>query len=210
MLIVATLLWTANENSLPFSRMYDEFWVEKLHAGFRRHLTVPFRFVCYTDKERKFTAPEIEQRRLSSSKPTYEDCLQPYEMGEPMILVGLDTLVVGNIDHLAAYCLQKQPTNVIGLPRDPYYPHQACNGVALVPKGKSHVWTRRVKGMNDMDGVRRWPHAILDDIFPGHVVSYKKTVKGSGLGDARIVYFHGVPKMHQMLDDPLVKEHWRI
>ena len=44
MLTVVAPLWDANEKSLSFSRCYDESWVEKLYAGFCRHLTRPFRF----------------------------------------------------------------------------------------------------------------------------------------------------------------------
>ena len=52
MLIVASLLWDANTQSLPFSSMYDESWVLKLHGGFKRNLTQPFRFVLFTDRHK--------------------------------------------------------------------------------------------------------------------------------------------------------------
>ena len=102
MITIATLLWDANVNSQPFSSMYDEAWVEKLYRGFARNLNAPFRFVCYTDRERKFSEA-IHQRRLQSQAPGYGDCIQPYELDVPMMLVGLDTVIVGNLDHLAAY-----------------------------------------------------------------------------------------------------------
>jgi hypothetical protein len=60
-----------------------------------------------------------------------------------------------------------------------------------------------------MEWVRRFPHAYLDDDFPGQVVSYKGHVEKKGIGDARIVYFHGERKPHQLPDHPLVREHWR-
>jgi len=204
MLTVATLLWDANARSLPFSKMYDETWVNRLYAGFRRHLTDPFRFVCFTDRPRVFKAG-IDQERISAAVPDYGTCIEPYKLGEPMILVGLDTLVVGNIDHLRDFCLQ---SDIIGLPRDPYKLSRACNGVALVPAGKQDVFKAH-RGENDMEWMRRQPHVFIDDIFKGHVVSYKGSVQKNGVRDARIIYFHGWPKFHQMLDDPLIKEHWR-
>lgn len=203
MITVATLLWDPNGDSLPFSRMYDETWVERLYRGFARNLTRPFRFVCFTDRPRGFVEP-ICQRAIDG-RPGYASCIQPYRLDEPMILVGLDTVVTGNCDHLADYCLA---AGAVALPRDPYALHQACNGVALVPGGKRAEIFDGHRGENDMEWLRSKPHAFLDDLFPGHVVSFKGSVKSRGLGDARIVYFHGLEKPHE-LNLPWVREHWR-
>lgn len=203
MLTIATLFWQANRNSRSFSTMYDVNWVEKLYRGFRRNLTQPFRFVCFVDQVYAFAHPEIVIRAIADAEPSYSTCIEPYGLGEPMILVGLDTVVTGNIDHLAEYCLT---ADTIALPRDPYKPAQACNGVALVPRGNAHVY-RRHNGENDMDWMRAQPHTFIDDLFPGHVVSYKGKAKG-GLDDARIVYFHGEEKPHQ-LNVGWISENWR-
>jgi len=203
MITVATLLWQANANSQSFSRMYDETWVEKLYRGFNRNLTQPFRFVCYVDRVRGFREP-IEHLQIASHRPGYGDCVQPFELGVPMILCGLDTVITGNIDHLAAYCLNE---DLIALPRDPYQLSRACNGVCLVPAGKKQVFTDW-RGENDMDWMRKQPHVFIDDLFPGQVQSYKGAVKSKGLGDTRIVYFHGEEKPHQ-LSEPWLTEAWR-
>lgn len=206
MLTIATLFWQANKNSKGFSSMYTEGWVEKLYRGFARNLTAPFRFVCYVDHERVLSSG-IEQRLIASEKPDYGDCIQPYEMGVPMILVGLDTVVTGNCDHLAEYCLT---ADKIALPRDPFAPERACNGVALVPAGHESVWTswdRNNKYPRDMEHMRAQPHVFLDDLFPDEVVSYKGHVKKHGLGDARIVYFHGREKPHE-IEAGWIADHW--
>lgn len=203
MLTVATLLWGVNEHSRSFSSMYDESWVEKLYRGFARNLSESFRFVCYTDRPYEFAEP-VDQVRMRSKVPTYADCIQPYELGGPMILVGLDTIVCGPIDHLAESCERRLD---LGLPRDPYNQAQACNGVALVPAGFERVASDH-RGENDMEWVRKFPHSYLDDEFPGQVVSYKGHVKRKGLGDARIVYFHGRDKPHELGELPLIREHW--
>lgn len=202
-LTIATLLWDANEASQSFSRIYDERWVEKLYRGFARNLTVPFRFVCFTDRPRSFIEP-IGQHQIRNAKPGYADCIQPYEIDGPMILVGLDTVVCGDCDGLADYCFDGDR---IALPRDPYNPGQACNGVSLVPAGWSRIASEH-RGENDMVHVRRYPHQILDDEFPEQVVSFKGQVERHGVGDARIVYFHGEKKPHQLKDHPLIRDHW--
>lgn len=203
-LTVATLIWDANEKSLCFSRCYDESWVEKLYRGFQRNLTAPFRFVCFTDKARVLS-PAIEQIRLRSAEPSYSNCIEPYALNQPMILVGLDTIVTGNIDHLAERCLT---ADVIALPRDPFSPERACNGVALVPAGNAKVYSAW-RGENDMEWMRKQPHVFIDDLFPGHVVSFKGHTSRYGLGDSRIVYFHGAHKPHELGDVPWIKEHWK-
>jgi hypothetical protein len=202
-LTVATLFWQANRHSRDFSAIYTEAWVEKLYRGFARHLTQPFIFVCYTDRPRTFAEP-IHQIPLRSPEPSYADCIQPFELDQPMILVGLDTVVCGNIDHLADYCLT---ADVIALPRDPYARHQACNGVCLVPAGNRHVADLH-RCENDMEWLRRQEHRFIDDLFPGQVQSFKGAVKATGLGDTRICYFHGQEKPHQLRAGHPILEHW--
>lgn len=203
MIIFATLLWEPNDRSLDTSRCYDETWVERLYRGVARNYVGPFRLVVYTDKLRRFSEP-VEARICLPKRPGYSDCIRPYEMGEPMILMGLDTVIAGPIDHLVNYCLT---ADTLALPRDPYHPQRACNGVALVPGGMAHI-AETHNGQNDMEWLRTFPHAFIDDLFPGHVVSYKGSVERVGLADARIVYFHGKRKPHE-LSAPWIKEHWR-
>lgn len=205
MLTVVTLLWDANEHSRDFSRCYDETWVTKLYAGFARHLSAPFRFVLFTDRMRALP-PEIEQKMLSTVAPNYGHCIEPYQLDSAMILVGLDTIVTGPIDHLADYCHR---ADMIALPRDPYAPYRACNGVALVPAGQRRIFDRW-SGENDMDWMRAQPHVMIDDLFPGQIVSYKGHVKQRGLGDARIVYFHGQEKPQQLSSVEWIVRQWGV
>lgn len=201
MLIVATMLWEPNEHSFEFSRMYDESWVEKLYRGFKRHLTVPFEFICFTDKERSFNEP-IKQE-LIEGELNYGAYIEPFKMNEPMILVGLDTVIVGNIDHLAKYC---EEASKLAVPRDPFFPETVCNGVALIPGGHGWVYEGH-EGQNDMDYIRSLNVAVIDDLWPGHVLSWKGHVRDYGLDDCRICYFHGEEKPHQLGDDSIL-EHW--
>lgn len=203
-LTVATLLWDANPTSFAFSRQYTEAWVERLYRGFARNLTRPFRFVCFTERPRTFAEP-IHQLVALPERPNYGDCILPYVLGDPMILVGLDTIVCGNIDHLADHCLA---ADKIALPRDPYNLGQACNGVALVPAGMERIASEH-RGENDMAWLRTFPHDFTDDLFPGQIQSFKGAVRNRGIGDSRIVYFHGQEKPHQLPDHPLIAEHWR-
>lgn len=218
MITIATLLWDANAASRSFSSMYSEAWAERLYRGFARNLTQPFRFVCFTDRDRTFAEP-IEQVRLFDQRPSYASCIEPYRLDAPMILCGLDTVVVGPCDDLADYCFR---ADVLAVPRDPYKSVQVCNGVALVPGGqKARMWDR-FDGRNDMEWIRANPHAVLDDLFPGRVLSFKAHVAGTRSphappsshcrppAGASLIYFHGKHKAHDLAHRiPWIAEHWR-
>jgi hypothetical protein len=203
-LICATCLWDENESTKSFSRGYSELWVEKLYRGFKRNLTVPFRFVVFTDRRRKFAEP-VEQEFLAAKMPNYGSFIEPFRLNLPMILVGLDTIIVGNIDHYADYCKRG---DLLALPRDPYFPERSINGVALVPSGHRNIHTFW-KGENDMEWLRRFPWRPIDVLFPGEVLSLKfHDVRRKGLQRAKIVYFHGLPKPTTLTHLDWVKEHW--
>lgn len=204
MITVATLLWGPNDKSKSFSTSYSEEWVERLFRGFARNLTVQWKFVLFTDHERKLGWPIEQIVEPGLGADGYADCIKPYRLGVPMLLCGLDTIVTGNIDHLAEYCMT---ADTIALPRDPYQPSRSCNGVALVPKGMEYIAANH-RGENDMDWLRAHPHVFSDDLWPGHIVSYKGSVESKGLGDARVVFMHGEKKAHQLGHVPFVKEHW--
>jgi hypothetical protein len=206
MLKVVTLLWEANERSYSFSTAYNESWVCKLYDGFARHLTRPYQFVLFTDRRRDFGSRNVLQILIESVPPSYGCCIEPYRLNDPMILVGLDTIVTGNINHLADYCLT---STMLALPTDPFHPVTVCNGVALVPSGCRDVY-ERWRGENDMEWMRRQRFKVIDALFPGHVVSFKGDAKGYGLRDARIVYFHGAEKPHELPEVEWIGRHWRM
>ena len=210
MITISACLWRANERSEMFSQMYDESWVEKLYRAFNRHLTMPFRFVLFVDEPRRFKLP-IEQRQLTSPKPYSYGCMiEPFSLDQPMILCGLDTLIIRNIDHYARYCLEEKPGGTILLPRDPYFTYRTINAIALVPQGRRDVFDNW-NGENDMVWLRSVHGTnFLDDRWPGEVVSLKfHKVRAVGVDDqARVIYFHGRPKPHQLGHMALIKEHW--
>jgi hypothetical protein len=206
LLHVATCLWDPNKHSLPGSLCYTEEWVDKLYRGFKRNLSLRFRFVLFTDRIRKFHLP-IEQELLSLKEPDYGSFTEPYRLNEPMILVGLDTVIVGNIDHFWNYCFT---ADKIALCRDPYQLERSINGIALVPAGFRWLWDTW-EGENDMEWLRQHADhtAFIDDIWPGHCLSLKAhDVRGKGLQGARVIYFHGKPKMHLLGHLGWIREHW--
>lgn len=199
MLTVATCLWNPNRHSRSFSRMYDESWADKLYRGFKLNLTVPFRFVVFADFPRVFGERAIEQERIKMLDPHYGAMIEPFRLDEPCLVVGLDTIVVGNCDALAEYCLTATKAAV---PRDPYAGVSRwarSNAVVACPKGAAKVIWDGYVGQNDMDYINTCDTDLLDDHFPRQVVSYKGRIQQCGLEDeTRIVFFHGPQKPHEL------------
>jgi hypothetical protein len=202
---VACCLWQPNEKSFDFSRCYTEEWVEKLYRGFRRNLTIPFRFVCFTDRDYEFREP-VQQVRLVDDPPGYGCMIEPFRLNEPTIIAGLDTLILEPIDHMARYCLEGAE---IALPAHPSKPEVTINPVVFVPRGHRRVYDEH-RGENDMEWMAQQPHIKTDSMWPKQIRSYKlHDLAKRDIHETRIVYFHGVPKMDALGHVPWVQQHWR-
>lgn len=210
MLHVACCLWDPNVRSHDFSLCYDESWVEKLYRGFKRNLTLPFRFVCFTDRERAFRESAIGQERLATAQPHYGCLIEPYKLNEPVIICGLDTVVVANVDHFARYCLDETRPALVGHPTNkPKFGF--INPVVFIPKGWRCIYDEW-HGENDMDYLKfRADFNDANEMWPGQLLSLKLNgvVHGSNAPpDARIIYFHGRSKPHELGHVGWIKQHW--
>lgn len=203
-LIVSTVLWDPNVKSQHFSRAYNEQWALKLFNGFGRNLTIPHTPVLFTDRRRKLP-PHIQQIVLKDlGRNGYGDCVRPFVLNEPMIFAGLDTVITGNCDKLARYCLE---SDRIALPKHPYEDY-SINGVVLTPKGQRKIFDDW-RGENDMKWMRQFPHNQIDTLWPGRVLSYKAHVCGKQWSNkTAIVYFHGAPKPPQLQNEDFVRRNW--
>ena len=208
MIHIAACLWDVNKRSEKFSLCYDESWVEKLYRGFKRNLTVPFRFVLFTDRIRKFNEP-IDQELLSTKEPHYGCLIEPFKLNVPMMIVGLDTVVVRNVDHFAHYCLTESR---LALPNHPTKKDYGfINAVAFVPAGHRAIFDKW-RGENDMEWLRRSDAVDASILWPRQLQSLKLHEVPLGNQppeDARIIYMHGSRKPHELTNVQWIREHWR-
>lgn len=204
---IATCLWRPNFKSFGFSKCYDETWVNKLYRACRRNLSVDFDFYCFTDEdEYEFEHEEIIHRPALEENPGYDAYIEPFQIEGPLIVIGLDTIIVGNIDYLADLA---QNYDKLYLPKDPYF-DRACNGIAIRGPGLAEIYDKHA-GQNDMDWLNMFDYELIDDLYPDSVVSFKQRVRQRNWSDSfSIVYFHGNPKMNQSIVSELdwVKRHW--
>jgi hypothetical protein len=196
MITVATVYYE-NGNVPSFSRCYTPEWVDKLYRGIQRWYDEPFRFICLTDKTYKFEE-NIEQEQLLTTQWDTA-CKQLYGVaGDRLCLLGLDTIITGDLHDLFNY------RGDLCVPTDPYDDLSPCNGVVLCPS-RPDIAARPGNDMRVLDQFQRdW----LDELYPGQVKSFKCQVAPKGLGDARIVYFHGVPKP-DTLEYDWILENWK-
>jgi hypothetical protein len=161
--------------------------------------------VCFTDREYEFSEP-IEQERLVADPPDYGCMIEPFRLNEPTIIVGLDTLILEPIDHMARYCLEGDG---IALPAHPSRPGVTINPIVFVPRGHRRVYDEH-RGENDMEWLKWQPHIKTDSMWPNQIRSYKlHDLAKRDIHEARVVYFHGNPKMHDLGHVQWVRANWR-
>ena len=142
---------------------------------------------------------------------------------EGAILLGLDTIIVGDLTPLEEAC---KGLSCVA-PLDPYRKPEICNAVVYVSQEKAEeVWSKwvaeRDKALHDAKyrmmgkfSEMMWlrehlnPDAYWDDLVPGAIQSFKVDLnQGPPRRDTKMVYFHGRHKPHQVKQG-WVAEHWR-
>jgi hypothetical protein len=192
-LYIAACLWDKNRHTFPFSQCYDESWVEKLYRGFKRNLKTQFRFICFTDRLRDFNEP-IGQEILSAKEPSYGCLIEPFKLNLPMMICGLDMVVMDRLDHMAEYCLTKTK---IAAPLHPCHAWRGfINPIVFVPRGHREVFDKW-NGENDMEWINKFDIVDTETLWPDQIKSWKlHDMRVRGRMQARICYFHGEPKTH--------------
>ena len=184
-------------------KLYTAEYVNNLAAMVRRNVTKSYRFICLTEDAAGIN-PEIECQPLSGQAYGWWCKLELFKAGqfpngERVLYFDLDTLILANIDDLAAY--------------DGSFAGLGCarsnrlfsSGVMAWEAGRcDRFWTDWLKagspilGSGDDEWIdRQCPEARrLQRFIPG-IYSYKfhKCAKGPP-PDARIVFFTRQPKPH--------------
>jgi len=175
-------------------------YVDRLHAGVKQHLTVPFQFV------------EVTEADLPEGRTGWFNKLHLLEMFDGDVLyLDLDIVLTGNIDHLVE--LAATDRSRIWARDDWSYPaSQPIVGREATINSSVMLW----HGRWDMSGVTAamirdthgdqgiitqlfWPDRI--GLLPNaSVKSYKYDVM-RGAKPEPIVVFHGQPKPHQVHED---------
>lgn len=188
-------------------------WVDRLYRGIKRNCTRPFRFVCYVDDDYEFSEPVVTERLVLPYRNMFS-LLEPFREKGRVVFMGLDTIITGNIDFLADY---DGPFRML---KDPWQEGE-CSGVMLFPPipglwadiERNHAEYAKRETMfgypSDMVFLNGWPHQVMDGPSNG-IYSYKAHIKESPalIDHAKVVYFHGREKPHELSGLGWVDEHW--
>ena len=237
MITVVTALFDGNSFGIPHTTdVYNASWVDKLYRGLKRNTSVPFELVCLVDKDYPFEEPIVPVGFLSGNNTVggWSILLEMYRPDlsrDWRITIGLDTIITGNVDCYL------EPDKDFAMVNDPMHKNEVCNALTWCSPNSAQiiwdVWTREKQWviehcrlpLQEYKGGRvTWtpsemillrklfntknPVPIIDNIHKGiysykcHILKYPNLLQS-----ARIVYFHGVPKPHEISDQELLK-HW--
>jgi len=198
-------------------------YVNILYRMVKRNLSMPFRFVCFTNVHSNYFDKRIEV--LHFDPPSWMGCLPKLWMYNPeaglkgqVLSLDIDVIIVGPLDDMASYrgdfCVRskfapgqahKADGDIVGfraeamaglweaLARDP-------EGAEASTGGRERYFYRQHDACQD-----RW-----QDLYPGQVLSYKRHVRRAGKlpKGAVIVSCHGRPRPHEIAE-PWAEECWR-
>ncbi len=189
----------------------------RLAAAVDRHLTVPHRFVCFTEDP-----AGVEYETAPFGFPQLPGWWQKVWLFSrvwrgPMLYFDLDTLIVDSIDFVA------ERLDEFTILRGFYQPFRFGSGVMMIPKDfgqvvwrefrKNPTWAMHYCGKL---GDGHWMQLCLgerdrwQDLYPGRFVSYKVHCDKAGWPrGAAVVNFHGLPRTHQAAEvRPWVASAW--
>ena len=221
MITVVTFLWG------DWGGKYAEHYVNALYNSIKRNTTKAFKFVCFSDR-RPFNEEIIFKPMDGAGKLRWNLKKQIAHREDPdvtgqVFLIDLDMIITGSLDNLFSYTgnfasIQGVYKNRKGRP---------AGGFLSFPAGRYHreIWRELVVNHRKLNSFTGGSERILLDIllcgykfdfwntmFPNQILSYREHVKKDApVDDCRIVWFHGIPKPHELIGrkgDKWLMEHW--
>lgn len=198
-LTVACVLTTLNTGRRNGGRCYGPEWLWAIKRRLKDHVSGEYEFRYLSD-----TAQGPWRIPLKYDWPGWWAKMELFRPGvfEGLVLyVDLDTLIVGDLSDIAAY------PGEFAMLADFNRPSRRQSGMMLFRPGKIteaiwEEWIRDPEGhMRRHRGDGEWLHSvtegadIIQRLFPGQVVSFKRDARKGPPKGARIVAGHGRPRL---------------
>lgn len=188
---------------------FDPHYVNALKRGVERNLSLPHRFVCWTEDENG-----VEAECLPFTHPEHKGWWQKVflfekraDMEGPRLFFDLDTVIKGPIDDMAA-------ATEFTMLRDFYQRDRAASGMLMIPDEFGEQVVERyladpIAAQDRCSGVLGDGHWIdinveskrfWQDDFPDKVISYKVHCQDRLPRDASVICFHGRPRPHEITE----------
>ena len=194
---------------------FSDDYVYNLKSMVERNTTVPHQFVCFSDRE-------LEGIKTVKLIPGYEGWWNKMQMfntdfklGNRVVYLDLDTLIVGNIDWLLEYDGMFMGIEDLGSVNEhqPELKGRLQSGVmAWDYRLNSHLWNRftssgesqRYRGDGEYLNhiVPKYQRDFIQKRYKGKLKSYKYQVYSEGItDDLSIICFHGRPSIPQAMTE---------
>lgn len=208
---------------------YSRDYVINLRRGVAQCLNAEHRFICLTDTVQETVFDDdmmIQWEPLENDFPGWWSKVEAFsprmEKYGRILFIDLSCIPVGSLDDLAAYAGPACITS------DWYYGGPSQSIVNYAPGEMRAVWDLFIsdpeKWMAEGDkriapnfgdqilvneafgaaGLDRW-----QELFPGQVVSFREHCKDGPPRGARLVKFHGRPRIHEC-EEPWVETAWKV
>lgn len=200
---------------------YGREYVEKLKSGFERHLKAEHRFVCLTDDcFSDYCLPLLHDWEGWWSKI---ELFRPGLFQGPVLAVDLDTVLLGDLSAL----LNHKSSFV--MMRDFQLPDRANSCLMYWEGDHSHIYGRFKSDVDYYKDIYKevpllgdqamieisqlkagCPVVMWQDILPPNfLINYQlEVLKGKDWHDASLCWWTWIPKPHEQLDHPMIKENW--
>ena len=111
--------------------VYKAEHIAALYSQVLKNTTIDCEFVCYTDDPDSLDhLDSITVIRLEKDYPGWWSCVELWKHQGPSIIVGLDTLFLGNIDHILEFACDVSP-NEFFLLASFWHLGQVINGMQI-------------------------------------------------------------------------------
>lgn len=207
---------------------YDASWVEKLQNSVSRNLTIPHRFICFSDVDVPCDRIPLEHIGDAVGHGWWAklQLFRPGLFDNPVLYFDLDTVITNNLDDLV---------NTVTLQDDFLMWHDVDFNISSSavlywngdysaiyqtyikdPNYYEHMYSLGNQGPTRQVGDQAviaslTPHRYINQICPQqwfHVVS--KQDHKIDLSETKVLIFRKTKqKPSTMLDHPLVKQHWK-
>lgn len=193
-----------------------------LHDSVRRNLKdgTPGDFIVFTDdvSDGQGYDPAIKLSLLPDGLDGWFNKLwcfadEAFADADRIVFLDLDIVITGSLDGLAAY------DGPFAILRDAYRPKGLQSSVMAWQHGTlDHIWDDYCRsGFPKVEGGdQAWIEmtngrnpVILQSHFPNAFVSYKRDARFGIPPKATVVYFHGVPRPHEV-EDGWVPKVWKV
>jgi hypothetical protein len=208
---------------------YNEKYVNLLASAVKRHATVDYEFVCLTDGDANLIDDDLVDRVIPLEYGldgwwSKFELFRPEIFGDVQVLYfDLDTLITDNLDDIMNY-----GGKFLALHHFSTLASMASGILSWQPLYTNHVFYKFVAGMmsgnittrqfryGDQEAIGHLLELDIDwvqSMFFNKMRSFKYACYDGGRTTipegCSMVCFHGLPKMSDLTDDPVIQEHWR-